>query len=117
MKLYVFILILLLGNLSILSAQGHIPIFSNLSGQELLDSLSGSYKPSTILNFANARDSLFGIVYNEEDTAALSDALKSVLCDASKARELARKGRDGVAADFTIQRTVEETSAVYRAIL
>lgn len=49
-------------------AQGHIPVFPNLQGEELLTALRTNYKPATVLPFANARDTLFSKIYGHNDS-------------------------------------------------
>jgi hypothetical protein len=44
------------------------PVFPNLTGQELLDSLVSAYKAPVLLPQAQARDTLFGKIYNYQDT-------------------------------------------------
>lgn len=44
------------------------PVFTDLSGQELLDSLVSAYKAPVLLPQAQARDTLFGKIYNYHDT-------------------------------------------------
>jgi hypothetical protein len=48
-------------------AQGFQPVFSALQGQELLDSLVGRFKPDSVLNYANARDTLYGKILAHDD--------------------------------------------------
>lgn len=43
-------------------------IFQSLTGAELRDSLVANYKPSNVLSYDNARDSLFAVVYNVDDS-------------------------------------------------
>lgn len=51
-----------------LQAQGHVPVFPALSGQELVNTVRNQYKPLTVLTFAQARDTLFGRIYNHNDS-------------------------------------------------
>lgn len=44
------------------------PVFEGLSGQALLDSLVIAYKPPVVLPQAQARDTLFGKIYNYHDS-------------------------------------------------
>jgi len=44
------------------------PVFPNLSGQELLDSLVSDYKPPVLLPQAQARDTLFSKIYAYHDS-------------------------------------------------
>ena len=39
-------------------------IFPGLYGQQLIDSLVAHYKPATVLSYDDARDTLFGVIYN-----------------------------------------------------
>jgi len=57
-----FFLILML--VSMVTAQS---IFPGQSGQQLLDNLVSNYKPSSVLGYDDARDKLYGIIYNEND--------------------------------------------------
>ncbi|HMQ86050.1 MAG TPA: endonuclease [Flavilitoribacter sp.] len=56
--------------LSVFSAFGQTgtPVFPDLQGQELLDSLVAAYKPVISLDFARARDTLFSKVYGHNDS-------------------------------------------------
>lgn len=51
-----------------LFAQSHIPVYWGLEGEELLESLKDEYKPGIILNYSNARDTLFSIIDNQNDS-------------------------------------------------
>ena len=50
------------------NGQTSYPIFPELYDQEALDSLATYYKSDVVLNYGNARDYLYGTVYNENDT-------------------------------------------------
>ncbi|HRI59075.1 MAG TPA: endonuclease [Saprospiraceae bacterium] len=50
-----------------LSAQIYQPVFPNLTGDELLDSVASHYRPTVVLDYANARDTLFASVLTVED--------------------------------------------------
>ncbi len=43
-------------------------IFPGLYGQELLDSLVANYKPGTVLSYDDARDTLFAVIDNHNDS-------------------------------------------------
>ena len=43
-------------------------IFPNLSGRELLDSLVADYRPAFTLDYTTARDIMFGILDNHDDS-------------------------------------------------
>jgi hypothetical protein len=45
-------------------------IFPNLSGQELLDSLVANYRPAFTLDYTTARDVMFGILDNHDDSVS-----------------------------------------------
>lgn len=49
-------------------AQFHQPVFPSLAGQPLLDSLRSAYKPNTLLPEAPARDTLFSVIYGQNDS-------------------------------------------------
>jgi len=51
-----------------LQAQSDIPVFPDLAGDDLLNAIVKDYKPVSILNYGQARDTLYGRVYNENDT-------------------------------------------------
>ena len=55
-----------------------------------------------------------GLLVDPHDTAAIADAIRSLLDDEARARELGERGRERAAA-FTWERTAEATVAVYRA--
>jgi hypothetical protein len=65
-KLFFFSLFLVTAR--ILSGQGHQPVFPGLDGESLLEALRGSYKPATVLDFADARDTLFGVIDRTGDS-------------------------------------------------
>ena len=46
----------------------HQSVFPTLSGQELIDSLSSAYKPVFTMAQAQSRDTLFGKIYNHNDS-------------------------------------------------
>lgn len=62
-----FFIFLLLFGVSALSAQGFQTIFPNLSGAELIDSVGSHYRPPTVLDYANARDTLYAKVLAIDD--------------------------------------------------
>lgn len=56
-----------LGQLLYVKAQ---PFFSDLQGQELLDAIILDYKPSTVLSYSDARDTMYAKIYNVNDSVA-----------------------------------------------
>ncbi len=50
-----------------ISAQVFTPVFPNLGGPQLLDSLVIRYKPVVVLDYANARDTLYARVLAKDD--------------------------------------------------
>ncbi len=50
-----------------LNAQSSGPVFPNLTGQTLLDSLFRHYRPNVVLDYAHARDTLFAKVLAKDD--------------------------------------------------
>lgn len=61
--------LLLLFVASLLQAQyQHQAIFPTYSGSTLLDSLVAVYKPRTTLSYDNARDTLYAVIYREQDS-------------------------------------------------
>jgi endonuclease I len=50
-----------------LSAQGFESVFPGLSGNELLDSVASHYRPTTVLDYANSRDTLYSRVLAIDD--------------------------------------------------
>ena len=63
----VFVCLLLAGWGRALSAQSFQPVFPNLSGSQLLDSVVAHYKPIVVLDYANARDTLYARVLAIDD--------------------------------------------------
>ncbi len=63
-----YLLLLLLLCYGSIAGQGHEPVFPNLEGDELLDAVADDYTPSQVLSFSNSRDSLFGQVYQRNDS-------------------------------------------------
>lgn len=51
-------------------AQLHIPVLSELTGNDLLDELVNEYKPDTVLDYGDARDLMYGTIYNENDSVS-----------------------------------------------
>lgn len=51
-----------------LRGQGHQPVFPELDGQDLLEALQDNFTPASILPFSQARDTLFGSVYQRGDS-------------------------------------------------
>lgn len=51
-----------------LHGQGHQPVFPELDGQDLLEALQDNFTPASILPFSQARDTLFGSVYQRGDS-------------------------------------------------
>jgi glycosyltransferase involved in cell wall biosynthesis len=58
-----------------------------------------------------------GLVFPEDDVAALHDALLRLQRDAELRRDLSTRGRDRVLAHYTQKRVAAETVAVYRQIM
>ncbi|MBL7806408.1 MAG: endonuclease [Saprospiraceae bacterium] len=66
MRLF-FIPFLLCLNSLMLSAQGFQVVFPGLNGAELIDSVASRYRPLTVLDYANARDTLYAKVLAIDD--------------------------------------------------
>ena len=55
----------------LISANGQFdntPVLPGVTGQDLIDGLVTNYKPTTVLTYAMARDSMFANVYSENDS-------------------------------------------------
>lgn len=63
---YTLLLILLFSAAT--RAQGFQTVYPNLSGPELLDSVASNYRPTVVLDYANARDTLYGAILNTDDS-------------------------------------------------
>lgn len=50
-----------------LSGQGFESVFPNLSGAELIDSVASQYRPDTVLDYGNARDTLYAKILAIDD--------------------------------------------------
>jgi hypothetical protein len=61
-----FLLLLLLSSAAA-RAQGFQSVYPNLSGQELIDSVASHYRPDMVLDYAHARDTLYGAILNADD--------------------------------------------------
>ncbi|MEI6411478.1 MAG: endonuclease [Bacteroidota bacterium] len=48
-------------------AQGFQSVFPNLSGQELIDNVASYYRPTVVLDYARARDTLYGAILSADD--------------------------------------------------
>ncbi len=59
-----------------LNGQAFQPVFPGLSGQTLLDSLAARYKPDSVLNYAQSRDTLYAKVLAVDD-----DSLRCIYSD------------------------------------
>jgi len=64
--LYTFCFLVL--SLPLLAQHSHVSIHPSQSGQTLLNSLVNDYKPTINYTYASARDYMFGVVYEENDT-------------------------------------------------
>jgi hypothetical protein len=62
-----FSLFLIVHSVSLLYAQGFQMVFPGLSGPELIDSVASRYRPLTVLDYANARDTLYAKVLAVDD--------------------------------------------------
>ena len=51
------------------------------------------------------------------DAEALAEAMRQLLSDAPRSRAMGERGRQRIAERFSIERTVEDTEALYREIL
>ncbi|MCB0637499.1 MAG: endonuclease [Lewinella sp.] len=62
MRAYATIILLVVAP-SFVLAQGHEPVFPELTGDELFSAVVDAYKPAFVLDSSNARDTLFGSIY------------------------------------------------------
>ena len=60
-------LLIILFACSRLSAQGFEIVFPGLSGADLIDSVARNYRPDTVLDYANARDTLYAKILAIDD--------------------------------------------------
>ena len=65
---YLLLASVLLLSFSPLQGQGHVPVFPELDGQDLLEAVQDNFTAASILSFSASRDSLFGRVYQEGDS-------------------------------------------------
>ncbi len=63
---YLPLLLLFVANVA--TAQFHIPVSPGLSGQALLDEVKSNFKAATLLPEGPARDTLFSVVYGQNDS-------------------------------------------------
>ncbi len=63
-----FLIPILLIFTTLSTAGAQIGVYPALTGDELLDSLVQQYKPQSGLNYANARDTLYGVILNTNDS-------------------------------------------------
>lgn len=66
MRYFQSLLLLVFSYSCLLSQYNHIPVFTDLEDDLLLENLIEVYKPFIIPNYDNARDILFGTIYNED---------------------------------------------------
>lgn len=62
-----FLLFIVLLSAQTASAQSHQVLFGSTSGGALLDSLTTRYRPNTVLDYGNARDTLYSKVLAKDD--------------------------------------------------
>lgn len=62
--------LVLLLQLFVISLAAQEPIFPNLTGQELIDSLRAYYKPAIVLSYDEARDVMFSVIDNYNDSVS-----------------------------------------------
>ncbi len=58
-----------------------------------------------------------GLLVEPQNAEALSQALQWVLEHPGEARDMAQRGRDAVADEFSMDRAIDRTVAVYRELL
>ena len=68
MKKFQLLLIILFCSSVLLNAQFYEPVFPEKEGQDLMDNLIQSYKPSSVLGYGPARDTLYGSIYLNNDS-------------------------------------------------
>ncbi len=68
LKRLVFCIFLSLLSFSGIFSQSYVPVFPDLTGEILLDSLVWKFKPLTVLNYGAARDTMYGRIYNVNDS-------------------------------------------------
>ena len=51
-------------------AQSETPIFKSLLGEELIEEVVDAYKTDVVLSYSNAKDLLYGAIYNENDSVS-----------------------------------------------
>ncbi|MBL7827842.1 MAG: endonuclease [Saprospiraceae bacterium] len=66
MKVY-YLMLTGLMFVSSVNGQGFQTVFPGLSGGELIDSVASRYRPATVLDYTNARDTLYARVLNSQD--------------------------------------------------
>jgi len=64
----IFLYLLALFTCHFTHAQGHVDVFPGVEGKELLQLLRKHYKPSTVLDYRQARVKMYTEIYNENDT-------------------------------------------------
>jgi hypothetical protein len=65
MKYFPFLLLFFA---NVAAAQFHIPVSPGKSGQQLLDEVKSNFKPATLLPEGPARDTLFSVIYGQNDS-------------------------------------------------
>ena len=53
---------------SALDAQEHIPVFPELEGDQLMERLVSEFKPTVVLNYSQARDTMFRLIDSTNDS-------------------------------------------------
>lgn len=67
---YFPLIIILVSSFSYITAQSETPLFTNFDGQELINEIASNYKPTTVLNYSNAKDLMYGTIYREGDSVS-----------------------------------------------
>ena len=55
-----------------------VDLYPQLSGQALIDQLVTDYKPATVLDFGESRDTLFGKIYAVDDSLHCIDHSRKI---------------------------------------
>ena len=64
----IILAIILCFSCSVYSQYDHLPVFPEQEGAELLTSLQNSFTPDDVLSSSNSKDTLFAVIYGENDS-------------------------------------------------
>lgn len=68
MRIYIYLTIFLLFSFNIQAQFKFQSVLGEFEGDQLLQKIVEDYKPSVVLDYSNARDTMYRVIYNQNDT-------------------------------------------------